>query len=535
MHTANTFYAGRGIVSAPHALAAQSGAQILREGGNALEAGVTVAAVLAVVYPHMSGIGGDSFWLVQEPGKPPFVIDAAGLSATLAIPEFYRKRQHPCMPARGPAAAATVAGTVSGWQTAYHHSRYQWNGNLPLHHLLADAEYYAEHGFVLNRSQADAIRADLASLRDQPGFAKFFLPEERPPAAGSRFRQPRLGATLRYLSEAGLWDFYRGDMARSIADDLEDLGSPLRFADFTAHKAEIARPLTLHLRQATVYNTPAPTQGIAALLIQGLFDHWRPAVGQCDSAAYIHILVEACKHAFVLRDAMLGTAGESHEDLQRCLEKKALHRLAAEIDPQNAAQWNPAGDSGGDTTWFGVVDSAGRMVSAIQSLYHPFGSGVVLPGTGICWHNRAAAFRLEANHTRTLQARRKPFHTSCPGLATLADGRVMAYGSMGGNGQPQTLAALFSRYVDYGIELQAAVDAPRWVLGSNWGPPSTSVKLEARFDEAVYAGLERLGHAVDVVDEYTKIMGHAGAVVKRPDGVLEGAADPRSDGGVAGY
>lgn len=189
----------------------------------------------------------------------------------------------------------------------------------------------------------------------------------------------------------------------------------------------------------------------------------------------------------------------------------------------------------GDTTWFGAIDREGRAVSVIQSLYHEFGSGVVLSDTGICWQNRGASFVLDGSGPKLLRPGRKPFHTLNPALALLKDGRVMVYGSMGGDGQPQTQSAVFTRYVHYGQGLQQAVTAPRWLLGRTWGANSTSLKLEGRFPDEVIEGLIRRGHEVEVVGAFDEMMGHAGALVSSREGVIEGAFDPRSDGAVAAF
>jgi len=221
-------------------------------------------------------------------------------------------------------------------------------------------------------------------------------------------------------------------------------------------------------------------------------------------------------------------------DLTALLERGALQQRAAAIDMEHAAPWGEEGELG-DTTWFGVIDGEGRAVSCIQSLYHEFGSGVVLPSTGICWQNRGSSFRLDPAHPRYLRPGRKPFHTLCPSLARFQDGRVMPLGTMGGDGQPQTQAAVFTRYAVYGHSLQEAISAPRWLLGRTWGASSDNLKLEGRFGEPFARALAARGHAVETVGDYAEMMGHAGALVRHPDGRIEGAADPRSDGAAAGY
>ena len=254
-----------------------------------------------------------------------------------------------------------------------------------------------------------------------------------------------------------------------------------------------------------------------------------------DGFDHVHGLVEATKQAFLLRDRHVGDPAYHDFDWQGLLsDPVALDALAARIDPAQALPW-PQPPQWGDTCWFGAADAEGRVVSAIQSTYFEFGSGLVLPKTGITWQNRGSSFRLAESGWNALKPYRKPFHTLNPALARFDDGRVMAYGTMGGEGQPQTQAALFTRYARYGCDLQAAITAPRWLLGRTWGDQSTTLKLEDGFEPALYEALAAAGHEVERVGPLTATMGHAGAIVRHADGRLEGATDPRSDGGVAAW
>jgi gamma-glutamyltranspeptidase/glutathione hydrolase len=245
-------------------------------------------------------------------------------------------------------------------------------------------------------------------------------------------------------------------------------------------------------------------------------------------------MVEATKQAFFVRDRHLTDPARMTVDPQGLLAPEALDRMAARVDRSRALPW-PAPQPPADTIWMGVIDGEGRAVSFIQSVYHEFGSGLVLPGSGINWQNRGASFSLDPAALNTLEPGRKPFHTLNPALAQLADGRVMVYGTMGGEGQPQTQAAVFTRHVVFGQDLQAAVSAPRWLLGRTWGQATQSLKLESRFDPALLDALRARGHEVEVYGAWDETMGHAGAIVRRPDGVLEGASDPRSDGAAIGW
>ena len=524
----------RGMAVAPHALAAQSALGVLREGGNALEAMVAAAATIAVAYPHMNGIGGDSFWLFRGRRGAPRGIDACGAAARAASIEWDAARGITrAIPFRGGVAANTVAGSVSGWDLAYSVSR-KWGGRLPLRRLLADAIEYAERGVAVTRSQAATTAAKRVELEPQPGFRDTFLPGGTAPAAGSLFRQPRMAETLRRLARAGLDDFYRGKLARDIAVDLASAGSPLTLKDLERHRAKLVTPLALEHSLGTVYNLPPPTQGVVSLLILGQLDALGAGAAGSESADCVHLAVEAAKQAFGVRDRCITDPAYMTVEAQSLLAPGSIRALAAKIDRGKAAPWG-AGSGPADTVWMGVVDGAGRAVSMIQSLYHEFGSGIVLEGTGINWQNRGCSFSLDPAVLNSLRPGRKPFHTLNPALAVFRDGRTMVYGTMGGDGQPQTQSAVFTRIAVFGMDPQSAVSAPRWLLGRTWGQTSDSLKLESRFSSGVVADLARRGHVMEVLGELDEIMGHAGAIVRHPDGVLEGGADPRSDGAVAAY
>jgi gamma-glutamyltranspeptidase/glutathione hydrolase len=516
------------MVTAPHHLAAQAGLDILKAGGNAIEATVAVAACLAAVYPHMTGIGGDGFWLVHEPDGRIWAIDACGRAAAAADLALYAGAD--VVPWRGPLAANTVAGTISGWQAALEAG----GGTLPLARLLADAIHHAEQGVPVTRGGAEIAESKGAELRVQPGaYTATFEPDGRPLGEGDLLRQPALAVTLRTLAADGLDSFYRGPLAARIAADLAALGSPVSAADLAAHSAERPVPLAATIEGARLFNTAPPTQGLASLLILALFD--RLGVSEAESFDHLHGLVEATKQAFLVRDAHVGDPAFMTIDPQTLIDDEAaLDAMAARIDRMQALPW-PQPPAAGDTCWFAAADGEGRVVSAIQSTYFEFGSGLVLPETGIVWQNRGSSFRLAPDGWNALRPGRKPFHTLNPALALLDDGRVMAYGTMGGEGQPQTQAVIYSRYARFGVPLQEAVTRPRWLLGRTWGETSTTLKIEDRFDPAVIASLRAAGHDVELVAPFTAMMGHAGAIVRHADGSFEGATDPRSDGMVAAW
>ena len=522
----------RGMVTAPHHLAARAGLRVLEDGGNAIEAMVAAAAMITVVYPHMNALGGDNFWLIHTPGADVVGVDACGGAATGADIDHYRNRGHEAIPSRGPEAALTVAGAVSGWQEALRFSQEAWGGTLSLSRLLEDATHYAAHGVAVTRTLGENARGKLDELKDAPGFVDNFFIDGELPREGDRFKQPRIAATMKRLAEAGLDDFYRGTLAQSLAADLERAGSPLRLADLERHRALRVKPLGLWVAGHEVFNMPPPTQGLASLLLLGVYE--RLGVGDAETFDFVHGLVEATKRAFRVRDRYVTDPDYMERDAASFLAGDELDRMAADVDPATALPW-PEPARKGDTVWLGAVDGEGRSVSFIQSIYWEFGSGTVLDETGITWQNRGTSFSLDPAHHNCLMPYRRPFHTIQPALARLADGRVMPYGTMGGEGQPQTQAMLFARHVLHGQGLQEAVTAPRWLLGRTWGAETMSLRIENRFDPAVIARLRSAGHELEEIGAFDEVMGHAGALVRHPDGLIEGAADPRGDGAAAGF
>ncbi|MBO9713221.1 gamma-glutamyltransferase family protein [Sphingomonas sp.] len=514
----------RGVVTAPHHLASQAGLSVLQEGGTAADAAVAVAATLAVVYPHMTGIGGDSFWLVSEPDGTIHAVHGCGGAAQAATLERYAG--YDAIPTRGLLAANTVAGTISAWEAMLSASL------LPLDRVLRDAIHHAQSGVPVTRSGADIVATKGTELAAQPGDWSAIYGEVR---KGDLLYQPALARTLRTLAAEGLRSFYTGSVGAAIAADFAELGGLVTADDLAAHRAERPEPLHRRIDGARLYNSAPPTQGFASLMILALYD--RITATAADGFDHVHRLVEATKSAFMIRDDVVGDPRymPGYVNLQAMLDHNGwLEQRTSAIDLERALPW-PRPASAGDTCWFAVADAEGRVVSAIQSVYFEFGSGVTLPRTGITWQNRGSSFRLAPDGWNALMPGRKPFHTLNPALAEFTDGRIMAYGTMGGEGQPQTQAAIFTRYAHHGVELQDAITRPRWLLGRTWGEASVTLKIEDRFPPPLIEQLRAAGHDVEVVGGFSQMMGHAGAIVLHPDGSYEGATDPRSDGAVAGW
>ena len=521
----------RGVVCAPHSAAVEDGRHILAEGGNAIEAMIAMAASIAAVYPHMNHVGGDGFWLIREPSGRVRALMGAGRAGARATRQFYRDAGHDEIPSRGPLAALTVPGAIAGWMLAQEAAKAQ-GGRLPLDVLLAPAIKHAREGYTVTRSQAALTKDKFAELETARGFLKTFLVDGKVPEAGTLLKQGAFANTLEHLAQAGLADFYRGDVGREIAADLERIGSPVTRADLERFRATVEAPLSVETPAGTLYNAPPPTQGLASLIILALFARLRVTDGE--SFEHIHGLIEGTKRAFRVRDRVVTDPDRITVDLGHFLSSAFLDGEADKIDMRKAARW-PAPYGEGDTIWMGAADASGLVVSYIQSIYWEFGSGCVLPASGVLMQNRGASFSLDPKALNALEPGRRPFHTLNPALAALKDGRVMAYGTMGGDGQPQSQAAVFTRHVLFRQPLDKALEAPRWLLGRTWGSTHTNLRMESRFDGNLIDRLMSAGHDVAVLDEgYSDTMGHAGAVVLHKDGMLEGAHDPRADGGAAG-
>ena len=520
-----TAYGTKIAFTAPHRLATKAGFDILEAGGTAVEAMVAAAAQIAVVYPHMNSIGGDGFWLIKKMNQAPIAISACGHAAEQATLDWYHKKGFKVsLPTRGPLAALTVPGTIAGWKLALEIDSPKHA--IPLSELLAAAVKKAKNGIAVTKNQSHTLAAKKHELAPVSGFKEFYLDKGQVPAVGSKLLQSKLGETLEYLGRVGLDDFYVGDMAKTHGDFLAKAGSPLIFEDFKKFKAELQKPLSINTSVGQLFNLGPPTQGMSSLAILGIYDRIKNEA--CDDFDFIHRLVEATKQAFITRNLELGDPADMKVDPADLISDSYLDSSATNISLSEAADW-PEIAKKGDTIWMGAVDSEGTVVSFIQSIFWEFGSGLICPETGVLFQNRGAGFSLTAG-PNCLAPGKKPFHTLNPAMAIMNDGRIVSYGTMGGEGQPQTQAAIFSRYAFHGVDLQRAISAPRWLLGKTWGEDTTSLKLEKSFDEKLIMELREANHQVELVSENSSLMGHAGCVVRHIDGSVEAASDPRSDG-----
>jgi oxamate amidohydrolase len=523
-----------GLVASPHALASEAGAAMFDRGGNAVDAALAAAITIAVVYPHMNGLGGDAFWLIHDATAGRVLgVNAAGRSAASVDLDAYRSRFGFAMPTRGGAAAITVPAVVSAWDAVHRHSVESMGSKIAWRARFDAALAHAREGFPVSPCQ----RRITAAARDIFGAAapvevqRSLWPVYHSDGLDGAFAQPALADTLEHIAADGAATFYTGDVARRLAAGAAAVGSPLTAADLAAHRAEWVTPLRIPYRGGEAVSFPPPTQGFAALAILGLLQGFD--VGTLSDADYIHVVVEATKLAFQDRDRCLTDPSVVDVPVQRCLDPERLTERRGQISRRSArAAAAPA--AGGDTIAIVSADARGNAVCVIQSLYHEFGAGVVAGDTGVILQNRGAFFSLDPAHPNRLAPRKQTATTLIPSMY-LVDGRPrFVYGTMGGEGQPQTQAALVTRMVDRGLGPQAAVEAPRWLFGRTWGEPTSALRLESRFDAAVADELRARGHPVQVVEPWSDVMGHAQAIAIDADGGLRGGSDPRADGAAVG-
>lgn len=529
----------QGMVTAPHYLAAQAGLDILRRGGNAVDAAIATAAVLSVVYPHMCTLGGDNFWLIFDAATQSLRgLNASGRAAARATVEYYTKKGLTHIPSRGWDSAITVPGAVSGWDAAFRFAHESMAHGLPWSDLFTSAINYARRGCPVSTSLAElsalnasSLDRELRFLQRFPELARIFFPGGRPLEQGTLLRQPDLARTLEDLAQGGAAAFYTGAFAHAVAEDMARHGGLLSLDDFAAHRADWVTPLSVDYKGLLACNLPPNTQGLASLEILNILRNFDVQGMGEGSADYVHALVEATKQAFLDRDAYVSDPDFVQAPLDLLLSSEYGRRQASRIDMHRAGFPLSPLDPHGDTVWLGVVDEDGNAVSLIQSIYHDFGSGIVPAGTGVLLQDRGCFFSLQEEHVNVLRPGKRTMHTLNPAML-LKDGKPwLVYGTMGGEGQPQTQAALVTRMVDFGMTPQEAIAAPRWVYGHTWGAERNDLRMEKRFAPDVIEELKRRGHVVNTVEDYAHVMGHAGAIrVDAETGLLQGGCDPRGNG-----
>ena len=509
----------RNVVATSQPLAAQAGVAMLAAGGSAVDAILATAITLTLVEPVSNGIGSDAYAIVWD-GKKLHGLNASGRSPALWTPEYFGGAK--AMPVRG-WNSVSVPGCVSAWVEL--HKKF---GKLPFERLFEPAIRYGREGFLVSPTIAGQWAAQVNELKAQPGFADAFMPGGRPPAVGEVFKFPDHAATLEKIAASKGAAFYSGDLAGKIEACAKRHNGALRVSDLAAHKCDWVGTLQQNYRGYTLHEIPPNGQGIVALIALGILEHFDMASLPVDSADSFHLQIEAVKLAFADAQAYVADIDYMPFDPSKLLDANYLKERANLIDRKKAQPFAAGKPPRGGTVYLTAADASGMMVSMIQSNYMGFGSGVVVPGTGISLQNRGATFVLQAGHPNRVGPRKRPYQTIIPGFVTRGGQPVMSFGVMGGTMQPQGHTQVMVRIADYGQNPQAACDGPRfrWVQGLD-------VSVEDNFPPAVLEELRRRGHKIVTVDDYNQF--GSGQMIWQLDGGYLAASDPRRDGQAAGF
>ena len=519
-------------VSAGHPLAAAVGHDILRRGGNAIDAVIGMAAVLAVVRPHMNGVGGDAFALYYEAETGSVhAMNGSGRAGALATPAFFADQGEAEVPGNGP-LSVSVPGAVAGWMDAL--ERF---GTMSRGELLAPAIGYARDGFPVSTRLASDITGSSRSLNESA--RALYLPNGEPPPVGGLLRNPALAGTLELIAAQGKDGFYRGPVADRLGAFLEEEGGYLRAPDLAAHTTTWVEPLRGGYEGYEMLVLPPNTQGIAQLQLFEMAKSFDLKEMGHNSSSYLHALIEMKKLAFADRDLWAADQDVNDIPLDRLLDPDYLARRAAEVDPATAEETRFPGvdhgmmttdggggdmDDSGDTVYLTAVDQWGNAVSWIQSLFGGFGSGLLEPETGIVLQNRGALFNLDPAHPNVIAPGKRPYHTLSPMMA-LRDGEfAFTLGTPGGDSQPQTLIQIVNNMALFGMTPQAAIEAARF---RSYG--GLRVDFEDRLNPAVRSELEGFGHQIDIVHGWTATFGGAHMIFRELTGTLTAASDPRRE------
>ena len=523
--------APNGMVATSQPVAAQAGVHILRQGGNAIDAAVATAAVLAVVEPMSTGPGGDMFALVYLAKTGELVgLNGSGFAPRTVDCAFFAKRGLEAIPTQGP-FPVTVPGAVDGWATLL--ERF---GSMAMKDVLAPAIEYAENGFAVTEIIARDWADHGAGHADDAEFASAYYRNGRPPPCGEVFVNPSLGKTLRQVAEGGREAFYQGEITQKIVACLNGLGWPMTLEDMACQRSEWVEPISTTYKGYRVYELPPNGQGMAALEMLNILEAFGLAELGHNSAEYVHLVVEAKKLAFADLEAWLADPARVELPVATITSKDYAEKQRRRIDPKSAAEEPASGindrvkwlSRAGDTVYLSAVDGERNAVSFINSLFMGFGSGVVVPGTGILLQNRGALFSLDPEHPNRIEGRKRPYHTIIPAMVYKDDKPWLSFGVMGGHMQPQGHVQVLLNMLEFGMDVQQAGAEPRVRHDSAAG-----VALESGIPSSVAAQLKDMGHTMTSMDQ--GFGGYQGIEIDWERGMLLGGSDPRKDGLAAGW
>jgi gamma-glutamyltranspeptidase len=548
-------FSSRGMIACAHYLATQTGIQILAQGGNAIDAAIAANATMTVVYPSTCSAGGDVFMLIwhAKSGKL-YALNGSGRAPQGMTPEFFAAQGFKQIPERGP-LSINVPGAVDGWFEAL--GRF---GTLAAETIFAPAIEHAERGVPVTSKLSGWLKqAAVPILKRWESSAGVYLPENSPPRTGDVLRQPNLANTYRRLAKEGRNAFYSGPIAREITGYVQQHGGVLSIEDMQKHHSDWVEPISTNYRGYEVFEFPPNSQGLTALEMLNIVEGFNLKSLGYQTPEYVHILLEAKKLAFADRDQYISDPDFVDVPVRQLISKEYAEQQRSRINLQRAVPNVEAGlEKNGDTMYLCVADGEGNVVSLIQSLYSGFGSGVVGGDTGVMLHNRGSYFSLDPRHVNYLQPGKRTMHTLAPAMV-LCDGLpYMAIGTMGGDAQPQIHVQLLSAILDFDMNVQQAIAAPRWRSGQIRINPLSGkqdiiqgqrgvnghlerniaemVMMENRFPEGLPFLLDMLGHRTNVVGPWDDGMGHAQAIrINAISNYYEGAADPRCDGLALGW
>ena len=510
----------RNAVATSHPLGAQAGLSMLAKGGNAADAILATAIAMTFLEPISNGLGSDAFALLWD-GKKLHGLNASGRSPAAWTPEYFAG--HARVPERG-WNSVSVPGAISAWVAIS--KRF---GKLPFADLFEPAIRYARDGVMVAPVVAHKWAMQVPVLSKQPGYAQFFMPRGRAPAAGEKFAGPEMAETLRKIAASNGEAFYRGELAEKMAAHCKANGGAMTAADLAAHTADWVEPISGKYRGYDMHEIPPNGQGIAALIALGILDELDLPAHAVDSADSQHLQIEAMKLGFADTHRYVSDSRSMDVTPAQLLDRDYLKSRAKLIDPKRAQDFRHGTPPKGGTIYLTAADAEGMMVSYIQSNYMGFGSGVVVPGTGISMQNRGCGFTLEKGHPNEVGPGKRPFHTIIPAFLSKDGQPVMSFGVMGGDMQPQGHLQIAARLLAYGQNPQAACDAPRWKTNTG-----VSLSVEADLDQDVAAELARRGHVIETIYDPYMDFGAGQFILKMPDGYFA-ASDKRRDGQAVGF
>jgi gamma-glutamyltranspeptidase/glutathione hydrolase len=523
--------ASQGMVATSQPLASQVGLDVLKRGGNAVDAAIAMAAVLNVTEPNMTGVGGDAFMMIySSKTKQLEALNASGRAPRALNLEYFASRKITQMPMTG-METITVPGAFDGWVTLL-----EKHGTMKLADLMAPAIGYAENGFPVMEKIAADWEPEVAKLKLTAAAASTYLVNGAAPQPGAIFHQKNLARTFRTLARGGRDAFYRGEIARAIVDYCQKNGGFLSMEDFASHKSTWVEPISTIYRGHTLYELPPNNQGLTALILLNILEGIDLKLMRAEPTLYYHTLIEATKIAFADRNRYIADPAFAKIPVRELLSKDYAARRRALIDPKKAIDAPAYGDirMGSDTTYFTVADKDRNAVSFINSLFNSFGSGIVAGETGIMLHNRGTGFSVDPGHPNRYEPGKRPFHTLIPAMVFKDGALLMSYGVMGGDVQAQGHVQVLVNLIERGLNLQQAIDAPRVRYISGRG-----VMMEDGLTEPVIGALIARGHERVLPGPgltHRALMGGGQAIMIDPGtGTLLGASDSRKDGLALGY